>query len=157
VDSVHFKVHGEGPNDKVTDIAKQMWQLEKNNFVSRNAAVPTIAVPTPFDAAVLLDRIQAHTHTWIAMQLLDATFSSQLDRYLVAAAEAYRRNQAKAGKEHIETLREMLKREHKDLDHDDDEKNDDHRASSQRIMIDRLAARILEFDLKYVLKRMDKN
>jgi hypothetical protein len=70
----------------------------------------------------------------------------------------------KVGKEHIETLREMLKREHKDLDHDDDEnengkhaeKNDDHRAATQRILIDRLAARILDFDLKYVLKRTER-
>jgi len=42
---------------------------------------------------------------------------------MVAAADAYRHNQPKAGNEHIETLREMLKREHKDLDRDDDENN----------------------------------
>jgi len=58
--------------------------VTKNNYVSRNAAVPTIAVPTPFDPAVLLERIQNQMHTWISMSLLDTTFSSQLDRYLLS-------------------------------------------------------------------------
>jgi hypothetical protein len=154
---------GEGPAPD-SDIAKQIQALDENDFVPRNVAVPTIAVPVPFDAAVLLDRIRTHVATWPSKQLLDPALATQLDRYLVSAADAYRRNQLKAGKEHIETLREMLKREHKDLDHDDDEnengkraeKNDDHRAAAQRILIDRLAARILDFDLKYVLKRTER-
>lgn len=127
----------------------------KKNFVPRYAAVPTIVVSTPFDAAVLLDRIQTQMHTWIGMQLLDATFSSQLDRYLAAAADAYRHNQPKVAKEDIEKVREMLKKEHKDLSRDEEheseksqEKNDDRKSA----MIDRLSARVLDFDLKYVIK-----
>lgn len=127
--------------------------VDKMNFVPRPVAVPSIVVPTPFNAAVLLDRIQTQTHTWIAMQLLDATFSSQLDRYLTAASDAYRRNQPKAGKEHIHSLRKMLKNEHESLDRDD-EKEDTKAKGTQ---IDRLAARVLDFDLKYVLKRMDND
>jgi hypothetical protein len=150
----------EGPTGA---IGEQLAKLIQNDFVPINVAVPTIAVPVPFDAALLLDRIRTHVATWTSKQLLDPALATQLDRYLVSAADAYRRNQFKAGKEHIETLREMLKLEHKDLDHDDDEnenskrgeKNDDHRAASQRILIDRLAARILDFDLKYVLKRTE--
>jgi len=130
--------------------------VDKKNFVPRNVAVPTIVVPTPFDAAVLLDRIQTQMHTWIGMQLLDATFSSQLDRYFQSAISAYRLNQPKVGKQHIETLRKMLKKEHEDLGRDEEheseksqEKNDDKKSA----MIDRLAAQVLDFDLKYVLKR----
>lgn len=140
----------------------ELNRLRDNDFVRRNAAVPTIVVPVPFDAAILLDCIRTHVATWPSKQLLDPALATQLDRYLVSAADAYRRNQLKAGKEHIETLREMLKREHKELDHDDDEngthteRNDDHRATTQRILIDRLAARILDFDLKYVLKRTER-
>lgn len=132
--------------------------VERKNFVPRPAAVATIAVPYPFNAAVLLDRIQTQMHTWIAMQLLDATFSSQLDRYLTAAADAYRHNQAKAGKEHIQTLRKMLKKEHEDADKDDENEDGKHEGKNdnktKRILIDRLAARVLDFNLKYVLKRM---
>ncbi|MDO8313565.1 MAG: hypothetical protein Q7T25_16660, partial [Sideroxyarcus sp.] len=137
------------------DIAKQIQALDDNDFVARNAAVPTIAVPTPFDPAVVIERIQTHTHTWIGMQLLDAAFSTQLDRYMAAAADAYRRNQPKAGKEHIETLRKMLRKEQPDADKEEgkDDKGDDH-DTNKRTLIDKLAARILDFDLKYVTKRM---
>ena len=144
----------QGPSGEISD---QLETLTKNDYVSRNAAVPTIAVPTPFNASVLLGRIQSHVHTWIASGLLDATFSSQLDRYFQAAIDAYSRNQPKVGKEHIETLRKMLKREHEGIDHDEDEKAEEkNERKSARVTIDRLAARILDFDLKYVLKRMEE-
>ena len=147
---------GEGPT-KDSAIYEQLNRVRDNNFVPRPAAVPAIAVPVPFDAAILLERIQTQMHTWIAMQLLDATFSSQVDRYLTAAANAYRLNQPKAGKEHIQTLRKMLKKEHEDADKDDDKEDGKHDEKSdnknKRLLIDHLAARVLDFDLKYVLKR----
>ena len=134
--------------------------VTKKNFVTRPAAVPTIAVPIPFDAAVLLERIQTQMHSWIGMQLLDATFSSQLDRYFAAAADAYRHNQPKAGKEHIQTLRKMLKKEHDDADKDDEKEDGKYEGKSddknKRILIDRLAAKVLDFNLKYVLKRTEE-
>jgi hypothetical protein len=143
--------------EPTSEVAQELTKLENHDFVLRPAAIPNIAVPVPFDAAVLLDRIQTQMHTWIGMQLLDATFSSQLDRYLVAAADAYRHNQPKAGKDHIEILRKMLKKEHEDLGRDEEheseksqEKNDDKKS----VMIAHLAARVLDFDLKYVIKRM---
>lgn len=146
----------EGPSS--VEINKQLEPLEQHDYVTRPAAVPAISVPNPFNASVLIVRIQNQMHTWIPMQLLDTNFSSQLDRYLVAAANAYRHNQPKAGKEHIQTLRKMLKKEHEDADKDDEKedgksevKNDD---KSKRLPIDRLAARVLDFNLKYVLKRM---
>ena len=144
---------GDGPQGEVK---QQFSALRQKDFVPRNAAVPTIAVPAPFDAAVLLDRIRAHVATWTSKQLLDPAFATQLDRYMIAAADAYRRNQPKVGKEQIEYLRKMLEREHKYLDHDDEnnEDTDEHKAAT-RLTIDRLAARVLDFDLRYVLKRTE--
>jgi hypothetical protein len=148
---------GEGP-DSDSDIGKQIAALEQNDFVPRNAAVPTIAVPDPFDAATLLGGIQAETHTWIAKQLLDATFYSQLDRYFQSAISAYRLNQPKVGRKEIQTMRELLKREHANVDREDDDDDrgakHDHDKKNKPVLIDKLAARILDFDLKYVMKRM---
>ncbi len=147
---------GEGV-DPGSDIGKQALQLVKNNFVPHSAAVPTIAVPTPFDPAVLLERIQTHMHTWIGMKLLDATFSSQLDSYFQSAISAYRLNQPQVGKKQIQTMLALINKEHTDLGRDEEhesdkthEKNDDRKS----VLIDRLAARVLDFDLKYVTKRM---
>lgn len=146
----------EGPLEDSAVFA-ELNRLRDNDFITLPAAVPMVAVPTPFNAAVLLDRIQTQMHTWIGMQLLDASFSSQLDRYLVAAADAYRHNQPKAGKEHIQTLRKMLKKEHEDLGRDEEhesEKSQEKNDEKKNAMINSLAARVLDFDLKYVLKRM---
>jgi hypothetical protein len=138
-------------------VLAQMEQLRDNDFIARNAAVPTISVPVPFDVAVLLDRIRTHVDTWPGKQLLDPAYAAQLDRYMVAAANAYRLNQPKAGRENIESVRRLLEHEHRFLDHDDEDNDDtaEHKAAT-RLTIDRLAARVLDFDLRYVLKRMEK-
>ena len=157
----HFSFSGESPDSEDTDLADQMDEIEANDFVPRNVAAPLISVPTPFDSAIVLDNLRAHVATWPSKQLTDSTFAAQLDRYLLSAAEAYRHNQPKAGKEHIETLRDMLKRVHKDLEEDDEEHDgkpseqpNDHYPAAQIFPINRLAARVLDFDLKYVQQRM---
>lgn len=134
----------------------ELNQLRDNDFVRRNAVVPTIAVPVPFDAAVLLDRIRTHVATWPGKQLLDPAFAAQLDRYMVAAAEAYRLNNTKAGRENIMTVRKLLAKEHHNLDHDEDDDDTEEHKTATRLTIDRLAARVLDFDLRYVLKRTGK-
>jgi len=152
----------EGPNGEISD---QLDVLVEKDFVARNAAVPTIAVPFPFDAATLIDRIRTHVATWPSKQLADAAVVAQLDAELVATATAYRANQPQVARDHIEILLDMIRREHKDIDRDDDEEHDNKRAekeqsrkaTTQPIRLDRLAARVLDFDLKYVLKRMKKD
>ncbi len=144
----------EGPGGEIAD---QHQKLLQNDFVTRPAVIPTIAVPNRFDAAVLLDRIRAHVVTWPGKQLVDPAFADQLDRYMVNAVDAFRLNNPKAGSEHIETLRKMLAREHHDLDHDDEDNDGpEERKTSTRLTIDRLAARVLDFDLRYVMKRASK-
>lgn len=149
-----FGYPDEGPEGEISD---QVEKLRQNNYIPRNAAVPTIPVPVPFDAAVLLERIRAQMRTWPSKQLLDPSFAAQLDRYMVAAANAYRSNQPKAGKEDIQSVRKLLEHEHQYLDHDDEDNEDtpEHKTAT-RLSIDRLAARVLDFDLRYVLKRAEK-
>lgn len=102
-----------------------------------------------------LERIQTQMHTWIASQLLDPIFSSQLDRYFQSAISAYSLNQPNAGKKQIQTMRELIKKEQPDTDREDvgNDSGDDH-DTNKRALIDKLAARILDFDLKYVTERM---
>ena len=146
---------GEGP-DESSEIYNQIEEVIKNNFVPRNVAVPSIPVPVPYDAAVLLDSIRARMLNWPSKQLLGPTFATQLDSHLVAAADAFRNNQPKAGREQIESTRKMLAHEHYYLDHDDEDNDDtpEHKAAT-RLTIDRLAARVLDFDLRYVLRRTE--
>ncbi len=153
------KIDGEeNPDEEDGGFGQQYFNLLRNNFLRRPVAVPAIAVPSPFDASVLLDRIQTQMHSWIGKQLLDATFSAQLDRSFQAAISAYRLNQPKVGKQQIQTMRELIKKEQPEADKEDgkddrSEKGDDE-DKTRRALIDKLAARVLDFDLNYVLKRM---
>lgn len=155
------KEHGvyedEGPDPAESSIIPELERLEQRDFIARPVAEPLIAVPVPFVAYILLDRIRIHVATWPDRQLLDPTFAAQLDRYLAAATDAYRLNNNKVGKEHIESVRKLLEHEHRFLDHDDEDNEDtpEHKHAT-RNTIDRLAARVLDFDLRYVLKRMER-
>jgi hypothetical protein len=142
-----------GPTGEIKD---RLRDLRRINFVPRFVAVPAIAVPVPFNAAVLLGRIRSHVGSWPGKKLLDPAFAARLDRYMAAATDAYRRNQPKTGKENIGSLRKLLEREHKNLDRDEEDNADtaEHK-TSPRLNIDLLAARVLDFDLRYVLKRME--
>lgn len=149
----------EGPV-KDSAVFAELNQLRDKDFVTRPAAVPMITVPTPFDAATLLGSIQTQTHTWIAMSLLDATFSTQLDRYFQSAISAYRLNQPKVGKQQIEALRELVRKEHPDMGRDEEhesDRNHEKNDNRQAPLIDKLAARVLDFDLSYVIRRMDED
>jgi hypothetical protein len=141
---------GEGPTG---GLAKEFAPIEQNDFITRNAATPTIAVPTPFDAAVTLERIQTQMHTWIGMSLLDSAFSAQLDRYFQSAISAYRLNQPKVGKKQIQTMRELIKKEQPNAGNGEGDNEGDSQNKNKPALIDPLAARVLDFDLNYVMKR----
>jgi hypothetical protein len=159
-----FGYPDDGP-DEDSPIFEQINKLRDNDHVVRSVAVPTISLPAVFDAAVVVDRIREHVATWPSKQLADATVAAQLDAELLATASAYRANQPQVARDHIEILLDLIRREHKDIDRDDDDEHDnkrggkesDRKVTSQPIRLDRLAARVLDFDLKYVLKRMKKD
>lgn len=150
----------EGPNE-LSSIRNQFVALEMNNFVSSNTAVPRISVPNLFDASSVLSGIQTHMDTdLINMKLIDPAFAYQLDRGLQAAIDATKLGQSKAVLQNIQELRKLLNKEHDDVckegeddfDRDDDMK--DNGKKTKNPLIDCLAARVLDFDLGYVEKRL---
>ena len=126
-------------------------QLLNSDFVPVNAAAPMIAVPTPYDAAVTLENIQTHIHTWIAKQLLDTAFSAQLDTSFQAAIAAYRANQPQTAIIQLQTMRTLIKQQQPDAGKNDVTPTIN--LPAPPALIDLLSARILYFDLGYVIGR----
>ncbi len=176
-DAELFWTEDEGPQGEIGD---ELDRLEQSDYVQRSIAVPLIAVPTVFDPAIVVDRIRAHIATWPnfvttgyngnvppdkKIFLIDSALATHFDAEMLAVATAYRANQPQVARDHMEILLDMIRREHKDIDRDDDDEHDnkraerdsDRKATTQPIRLDRLAARVLDFDLKYVLKRMKKD
>lgn len=143
----------EGP-DHTTAVGIALGKLEQNDFVPRVVAVPRITVPSPYDAAAVLAGIQQHIKTdMLSMQLVDAVLISQLDPWFASAIDAAKRSNDKGVRHAIHELRRLLKQEHADVEMDDDENNEPKDEKAKR-RIAKLAARVLDFDLKYVQERI---
>ncbi len=138
------------------EIGEQMDKIKENNFVTRLAVVPAIPIEVPFGAAAVLTKLQSHVKNDLhQMGLVDPTLATHIDRQLQAAIDAAKHGNQVALRAELKTLRQTLKRAHPELaeneDADEDWGDDDKRVKRP---IAKLAAKVLDFDLKYVLKRV---
>lgn len=142
----------EGPNEG--PFRDELLRIHDNDFVTRLAAVPRISVPTPYDAATVLTNIQKHLDTdLVSMKLVDPTLVAQMDPWFAAAIDAAKRNNTVALRNALQELRRLLKQECADVDQEGSEmETDDKPVAPARIA--KLAARALNFDLKYVGSRI---
>jgi hypothetical protein len=142
-----------------TPVGKQFSELMKaNESVRRFAAAPKIAVPDPFNAVTVLMGIQQHLRDDLSRyQLVDQVFASQLDRYLQAAIAAANQGNNAGVIANLKDLRQMLKKEHPDVDQDGYAESDPDKVKNRQVLIDKLAARVLDFDFKYIEKRVKAN
>lgn len=148
----------EGPSGALVEFMEQGGFLRKaSEGVLVPVAAPKIPVgQQPFDPVLTLTGIQKHLNQdLVSMKLVDPVFASQLDRGLQAALNAAKLNNTKALKDHLKDLRRALKKEHDDVDKEYDDKEDEDGKSKKSGSIDKLAARVLDFDIKYVEKRLD--
>ncbi len=142
-----------------TPVGRQIDDLTTNDFVGRLAVAPRIPVPTPFDAAAVLRSIQKHVDSdLVKLGLVTLSFAAELDRWFQAAIAAASGGNLSAVRNDLNELHRLLEREHKGLDRGDQEGEDTKgRDRGQTGLIDRLAARVLTFDLKYVERQLTSN
>jgi hypothetical protein len=138
-----------------TPVGEKLSRLKRGDFVPRLAAIPRISNPAPFNAAVVLWGIQKHVKDdMVSMQLIDPTLLALIDRGLTQAIAAAQGGNTPSLLHEIKNLRQLLKQEHADVDKDDDSWDGDDREKKINPRIDKLAARVLDFNLKYVEKRV---
>jgi hypothetical protein len=146
---------GEGPsfNDDgpTGDIAQQFQQLQLNNFVGRFAAVPAIQIPSPFNRAELLRRIEAQVGTWVALKILDPALYTQIDEFLQAAISAADTRDRSSCAAHLDKVHRLLHEIDATFDESDDGPKDKDKTESP--LITRLAAHVLIFDLIYAIRQ----
>jgi hypothetical protein len=143
----------EGPKKEIADQLDVLTDPVKNS-VYQIAAVPRISVPAPYDAAVVLTNIQKHLDTdLVSLKLVDPALVAQMDPWFATAIDAAKRNNAEGLRNALQALRRLLKQECADVDQEGNEaENDDKPVPPARIA--KLAARVLNFDLKYVGSRI---
>lgn len=147
----------EGPSGALIEFMEDGGFLKKaSEGVSRLAAVPRIPNPAPFNAVVVLGGIQKHAKDdMAAMQLIDPALLALIDRGLTQAIAAAQGGNTPSLLHEIKSLRKLLKQEYANVDMDDDgDRDGDDKEKKVKPLIDKLAARVLDFDLKYVEKRV---
>lgn len=140
-----------------TPVGQHLALLEAMDHVPELAAAPVIPVPTPFDAAVVLTAIQKHlVQELVRRKLVDPSLAGQLDQLLQAAIVAAQGGNTVALKSNLKALRQLLKEKHGELDKEDDDKDDDKDIDKNYVKArdKKLAARVLDFDLKYIQRRL---
>ncbi len=151
---------GYGPNQEIED---QIREIDRKNFVRRTVALPKIPVLSPFDAAAVLTSLRKHVKDdFVKMQLIEPEFANRLDQGFAAAIEDANRGSAESLRHDLKALRHMIEGfgetaedEHaaKKKDMDDDHE-DEIKTGNWPHPIAKLAARVLDFDLKYIEKRV---
>lgn len=145
---------GDGLNDRM---GEQLNEIEKKtNGILRPVAVPTFFIVKPFNAAKLLEYLQAHAKVdLVKFKLIDPALVTQLDPWFTAAIDAAKGGNTVAARYQIKELRRLLKQEHQDVDREDEsDEIDDKDEKKAGTRIDKLAARVLDFDLKYIDTRL---
>lgn len=145
---------GDGLSQKLGDDFNEIRQ--KTSGVTRPVAVPTFFITKPFNAAKLLEYLQAHAKVdLVKFKLIDPALVAQLDPWFTAAIDAAKGGNTVAARYQIKELRRLLKQEHQDVDREDEnDEIDDRDEKKPGTRIDKLAARVLDFDLKYIDKRL---
>jgi hypothetical protein len=143
-------------------VRKRADQLLASDFVPRYAVAPTIAVPTPFAVAPVLSNLQRHVDKdLVAMKLIDPALAARLDPLFAAAMAAAEGGNNVALRNNLRSLRRAL-RDGSDRDGLSDNRQGDDAIedAGEKIEIDRdrriarIARHVLEFDLKYVERRV---
>jgi hypothetical protein len=150
-----------------TDFWKaKVKEIEDQDYVLAAVIAPVIEVPSPYSGAELARRIKAHANTWvkyghISQPLLDK-LNLKLDQLIVALGNGNK----KLMREIYIDIATSIFREHAgmNLGHclEDEEKHNSKKqmrvataGSLSEPNIDRLAARVLVYDLFYLLVRME--
>jgi hypothetical protein len=139
------------------EVGDQMDLLLNNDFVPRMVAVPRIPVPNPFDAATVLASLKTHIdQDLVALKLVEPVLVMELDRWFDAAIAATKSGNSAALKADIKELRKLLKQEHEDVDKEiaGEEMDDEDKNKTAKRQIAKIAARVLDFDLKYIEERV---
>lgn len=137
-----------------SEATRKMEAFKAKDYVPRLVAAPKIGNPVPFSPAVVLANLQKHVKADMAsMQLIDPALLALIDRGLTQAIAAAQGGNTPSLLHEIKSLRQLLKQEHTDVDQDNDGDDDD-KEKKPKPRIAKLAAKVLDFDLKYVEKRI---
>jgi hypothetical protein len=152
-------------------IADAVKQMLEEDALWVPVLVPAIAIPEPYDAAELARRLRAHVQNWQKWEFVSAEVLARLNRQfdvLIPALEINNRSSARAALRELASEVRSHHRRLRDIDGEEKDEEGDEDDNARPVplrgrgvhapgggAVDRVAARALLFDLRYLLKRLD--
>ncbi len=142
-------------------------EIEGQDYLLVPVLAPVIPVPSPYNGAELARRLKAHVQTWLKYGHISADVLTRLNRQFDVLIPALDISNKQAARAAVTAMRKECADRNPGLnDENVGEDDDDHdapampRTPAQRsaavpVTIDRVAARALTFDLRYLMERMD--
>ena len=142
-------------------------EIEELDYLLVPVVAPIIPVPHPYNGAELARRIKAHVQTWLKYGHINADVLGRLNRQFDVLIPALEINNKQAARAAVTAIRKECADRHPGLGDDKAEDDDDghdsvalprtpaQRSAGPAQTIDRVAARALMFDLRYLMDRMD--
>lgn len=142
-------------------------EIEAQDYLLVPVLAPVIPVPNPYNGAELARRLKAHVQTWLKYGHINADVLTRLNRQFDVLIPALEINNKQAVRATVAAMRKECADRHHDLGdgkvgEDDDEydsaalpRTPAQRNAAPALTLDRVAARALMFDLRYLMDRMD--
>lgn len=141
-------------------------EIQERDYVLVPVLAPLIPIPSPYNGPELARRLKTHVQTWLKYGHINADVLARLNRQFDVLIPALEMNNKQAARAAVIAMRKECANRHPGLTDDKAGEDDDDREAeaiprtvAQRnaaapITIDRVAARALMFDLRYLMERM---
>jgi len=142
-------------------------EIQDLDYVLVPVLAPVIPVPNPYNGAELARRLKTHVQTWLKYGHINADVLTRLNRQFDVLIPALEINNKQSVRATVVAIRKECADRHQDLGDDKVEEDDDEhesaalprttlqRSAAPALPLDRVAARVLMFDLRYLMDRMD--
>ncbi|MBT9464646.1 hypothetical protein [Hydrogenophaga sp.] len=142
-------------------------EIEELNYLLVPVLAPIIPVPNPYNGAELARWLKAHVQTWLKYGHINADVLNRLNRQFDVLIPALELNNKQAARAAVIAMRKECVDSNAGLSDDKAGEDDDghdsvalsrtplQRGAAPAVALDRVAARVLMFDLRYVMDRMD--
>lgn len=142
-------------------------EIQDLDYVLVPVLAPVIPVPTPYNGAELARRLKAHVQTWLKYSHINADVLTRINRQFDVLIPALEMNNKQAARAAVAAIRKECTDPSPGLvDEKTGEDDDEHdstalprtpaqRGAAPALTLDRVAARALMFDLRYLMDRMD--
>ncbi|MDB0510873.1 hypothetical protein LBW60_16480 [Ralstonia solanacearum] len=147
---------GEDGFDSESTLGQQLQQLVMHDYVDVWVAAPAISLTNPINPTAVLTQLREHVAAWQSQKLIDQSLAAGLDSAFQAALAALAQGNTQQAVQALRAARQSISLFHGD-GQDEDEGPAEDRQKEYGSKSSALAARVLQFDLRYLVHRLSGN